>query len=85
MTQPNHVTFPKVNVASPEFFVQSVAFVSLGVSFHGENDPVARKIFRIADEKMTLQPPEDKDITSLYLGGVRHFAIRLHFENYTTK
>jgi pre-mRNA-splicing factor RBM22/SLT11 len=38
--------------------------------FHGENDPVARKIFRIADEKMTLQPPEDKDITSLYLGGI---------------
>lgn len=38
--------------------------------FHGENDPLAAKIFRRADEEMTLMPPEDKSVTTLYLGGL---------------
>jgi len=38
--------------------------------FHGENDPVANKLLRRADEEMTLLPPEDKSITTLYLGGL---------------
>ena len=38
--------------------------------FHGENDPVARKIFRITEERMTLKPPEDRSITTLYIGGL---------------
>jgi len=38
--------------------------------FHGENDPLARKILRRADEEMTLQPPEDRSITTLYVGGL---------------
>eukprot|EP00747_Dinoflagellata_sp_TGD_P163902 gnl/TRDRNA2_/TRDRNA2_183112_c0_seq1.p1 gnl/TRDRNA2_/TRDRNA2_183112_c0~~gnl/TRDRNA2_/TRDRNA2_183112_c0_seq1.p1 ORF type:complete len:387 (+),score=86.39 gnl/TRDRNA2_/TRDRNA2_183112_c0_seq1:27-1163(+) len=38
--------------------------------FHGENDPVANKILRRANEDMTLMPPEDKSITTLYLGGL---------------
>jgi len=38
--------------------------------FHGENDPLAKKILRRADEDMTLLPPEDKSITTLYLGGL---------------
>mmetsp|Transcript_44668 Transcript_44668/g.78565 ORF Transcript_44668/g.78565 Transcript_44668/m.78565 type:complete len:399 (-) Transcript_44668:17-1213(-) len=38
--------------------------------FHGENDPVAAKILRRADEDMTLLPPEDKAITTLYFGGL---------------
>jgi len=38
--------------------------------FHGENDPLAKKIMRKADEDMTLQPPEDKSVTTLYVGGL---------------
>jgi len=38
--------------------------------FHGEDDPVANKIFRTMDEKFTLKTPEDRTITSLYLGGL---------------
>eukprot|EP00443_Scrippsiella_acuminata_P048597 CAMPEP_0115184702 /NCGR_PEP_ID=MMETSP0270-20121206/9097_1 /TAXON_ID=71861 /ORGANISM="Scrippsiella trochoidea, Strain CCMP3099" /LENGTH=365 /DNA_ID=CAMNT_0002597793 /DNA_START=78 /DNA_END=1175 /DNA_ORIENTATION=- len=38
--------------------------------FHGENDPVAAKILRRADEEMILRPPEDRAITTLYLGGL---------------
>jgi len=40
--------------------------------FHGENDPLAAKIMRRADEDLTLMPPEDKAITTLYLGGLEH-------------
>lgn len=38
--------------------------------FHGENDPVAAKLLRRADEDMTLRPPDDKSITTMYLGGL---------------
>lgn len=38
--------------------------------FHGENDPLANKIMRRAEEDLTLMPPEDKSITTLYLGGL---------------
>jgi pre-mRNA-splicing factor RBM22/SLT11 len=38
--------------------------------FHGENDPVAAKLLRRADEDMTLKPPEDKAITTMYVGGL---------------
>lgn len=38
--------------------------------FHGENDPLAAKIMRRADEDLTLMPPEDKSVTTLYLGGL---------------
>merc|ERR1719498_393250 len=38
--------------------------------FHGENDPLAAKYFRKAEEELTLLPPEDKSITTLYLGGL---------------
>jgi hypothetical protein len=38
--------------------------------FHGENDPLAAKIMRRAEEDLTLMPPEDKSITTLYLGGL---------------
>jgi pre-mRNA-splicing factor RBM22/SLT11 len=38
--------------------------------FHGENDPLAAKIMRKADDELTLLPPEDKSITTLYLGGL---------------
>jgi pre-mRNA-splicing factor RBM22/SLT11 len=38
--------------------------------FHGEDDPLAAKIMRRADEVLTLMPPEDKAITTLYLGGL---------------
>lgn len=38
--------------------------------FHGENDPVAKKLLRRAEEDLTLQPPEDKSITTLYVGGL---------------
>jgi len=38
--------------------------------FHGENDPLANKIIRRAEEDLTLMPPEDKAVTTLYLGGL---------------
>eukprot|EP00913_Durusdinium_trenchii_P027151 g25476.t1 len=38
--------------------------------FHGENDPLAAKIMRRAEEDLTLMPPEDKSVTTLYLGGL---------------
>jgi len=38
--------------------------------FHGENDPLAAKITRRADEDMTLVAPEDKAVTTLYVGGL---------------
>lgn len=38
--------------------------------FHGESDPVANKILRRANEDMTLLPPEDQSVTTLYVGGL---------------
>merc|ERR1719271_1885193 len=39
--------------------------------FHGENDPLAKKIIRQGEEQgEKMQPPEDKSITTLYLGGL---------------
>lgn len=38
--------------------------------YHGENDPVAKKLLRRAEEDMTLLPPEDKSVATLYLGGL---------------
>lgn len=38
--------------------------------FHGVNDPVANKMARRANEQLTLKIPEDKSITTLYVGGV---------------
>lgn len=38
--------------------------------FHGENDPVALKLLRRAEEDFTLRPPEDRSITTIYLGGL---------------
>mmetsp|Transcript_4949 Transcript_4949/g.12410 ORF Transcript_4949/g.12410 Transcript_4949/m.12410 type:complete len:503 (+) Transcript_4949:572-2080(+) len=38
--------------------------------FHGTNDPLAAKIMRQAKEQFTLKPPDDKSITTLYVGGV---------------
>jgi len=51
--------------------------------FHGENDPLAAKIMRRADEEMTLQPPEDRAVTTLYVGGLpagtKDKEVRDHF------
>jgi len=38
--------------------------------FHGEDDPLAKKILRRAEEDFTLLPPEDKSITTIYVGGL---------------
>lgn len=38
--------------------------------FHGENDPLASKIMKRADEALSLRTPEDKSITTLYVGGL---------------
>lgn len=37
--------------------------------YHGVNDPVADKLMQQAKEMPQLTPPEDKSITSLYIGG----------------
>lgn len=38
--------------------------------FHGENDPLAKKIIRHAEDDLTIVPPEDRSVTTLYLGGL---------------
>ena len=40
--------------------------------YYGVNDPVAKRILARAKEG-TLHPPEDTDITTLYIGGVAPF------------
>ena len=37
--------------------------------FHGNNDPVAKKILATADERARLTAPEDQTVTTLYVGG----------------
>ena len=38
--------------------------------FHGNNDPVAKKILATADERARLTAPEDQTVTTLYVGGL---------------
>ncbi len=38
--------------------------------YHGVNDPVAEKLLSAAKDLPTLTPPDDKTITSLYIGGI---------------
>ena len=38
--------------------------------YYGTNDPVAEKLLGQARELPQLTPPEDKGITSLYIGGL---------------
>lgn len=39
--------------------------------YYGQNDPVAKKMLRRADtDPLALQPPEDKSITTIWVGGV---------------
>ncbi len=38
--------------------------------YHGTNDPVADKMMQQAKEMPALKPPDDKGITSLYVGGI---------------
>jgi len=38
--------------------------------YYGTNDPVANKMLRRAEEMPMLNPPEDTDITTLYVGGI---------------
>lgn len=38
--------------------------------YYGVNDPVANKLLRRAEDFQKLTPPEDKDITTLYVGNV---------------
>ncbi len=38
--------------------------------YHGVNDPVAEKLLSSAKDLPTLSPPDDKTVTSLYIGGI---------------
>ena len=38
--------------------------------YYGTNDPVAEKLLKQASEMPKLSAPDDKTITSLYIGGV---------------
>ena len=38
--------------------------------FYGVNDPVADKLLKRAATMPTLEPPSDKSITTLYVGGL---------------
>ena len=38
--------------------------------YHGQNDPVANKLLKKAETFAKLTPPEDTDISTLYIGGL---------------
>lgn len=38
--------------------------------YHGVNDPVAEKMLVAVKDMPSLRPPDDKSITSLYIGGI---------------
>lgn len=38
--------------------------------FYGVNDPVADKLMRRFDNLPKLEPPEDRNVTTLYIGNV---------------
>ena len=38
--------------------------------FYGANDPVAEKLMRRADAMPKLEQPDDKTVTTLYVGGL---------------
>ena len=40
--------------------------------YYGINDPVAEKLLRLSNQLPKLTAPDDKSITSLYVGGVEH-------------
>ncbi|PIK35107.1 putative pre-mRNA-splicing factor RBM22-like [Apostichopus japonicus] len=51
--------------------------------FYGTSDPVADKLMRRAEAMPKLEPPEDKTITTLYVGGlvnkVKEMDLKNHF------
>ncbi|KAK0182049.1 hypothetical protein PV327_000220 [Microctonus hyperodae] len=54
--------------------------------YYGVNDPVADKLMRRAAAMPVLEPPEDKSITTLYIGGLGDVLtekqLRDHFYQY---
>lgn len=44
--------------------------------FYGVNDPIAKKIMKEFNETKPPSPPDDKSITTLYIGGLTDEAIR---------
>jgi len=54
--------------------------------YYGMNDPVAEKLLRRADQMPKLEPPEDKTITTLYIGNLGEKMgekeLRDHFYQY---
>lgn len=54
--------------------------------YYGVNDPVADKLLRQSSDLPKLSPPEDKGITSLYIGGLSNEVserdLRDHFYQY---
>lgn len=53
------------------------------ISYYGVNDPVAEKLMRRAAAMPALPPPEDKTISTLYIGnlsdGIQEETLRSHF------
>jgi pre-mRNA-splicing factor RBM22/SLT11 len=43
--------------------------------YYGVNDPVADKLLNRAKGMPNLEPPEDKSITTLYIGGGFHTSL----------
>jgi len=54
--------------------------------YYGVNDPVAKKLLGRAEQFKTLTPPDDKEITTLYVGGltpqITENDLRDHFYAY---
>uniref|UniRef100_A0A8C9SD92 Pre-mRNA-splicing factor RBM22 n=1 Tax=Scleropages formosus TaxID=113540 RepID=A0A8C9SD92_SCLFO len=50
--------------------------------FYGINDPVAEKLLKRASTMPRLDPPEDKSITTLYVGGLGDCITELELRNH---
>lgn len=69
-----HFFFKRLPVQYKNFFI---------LSYYGVNDPVAEKLMRRAAAMPALPPPEDKTISTLYIGnlsdGIQEETLRSHF------
>jgi pre-mRNA-splicing factor RBM22/SLT11 len=52
-----------------------LAFQNIRDRYYGSNDPLANKILSRVDKQSKLVPPEDKTITTLFIGGLEGGAV----------
>ncbi len=55
-------------------YIICILFLHVYLRYYGVNDPVAEKLLRQTSNLPKLTPPDDKGITSLYIGGMGHLV-----------